>query len=117
MVAPPDEKLSKKDEQQLFFFYWFLRCFENASLCILYSASVDFLRLDYCDYFDYSFADIDECQIGEHDCHENAICVDDQGGYACSCHEGFSGNGTSCTGKNNRIFDIFDFLAAFSKTK
>ncbi|KAB7506886.1 Multiple epidermal growth factor-like domains protein 8, partial [Armadillidium nasatum] len=42
--------------------------------------------------------DVDECMLDMHDCHENATCVNTDGGFNCSCPRGFTGNGrTTCT--------------------
>ena len=44
------------------------------------------------------FADNDECRQGEHGCDVNAMCKNTNGGYACACLPGFTGDGrTSCT--------------------
>ncbi|XP_035672719.1 IgGFc-binding protein-like [Branchiostoma floridae] len=40
--------------------------------------------------------DIDECAIGEHDCHPEAFCLNNHGGYTCECMPGRVGNGTHC---------------------
>ena len=41
--------------------------------------------------------DIDECGMKD-DCHQNAECLNFEGGYNCTCLEGFTGNGTYCEG-------------------
>ena len=42
--------------------------------------------------------DINECdEIMP--CDGNATCMNTKGSYNCTCLEGFSGNGTVCTGK------------------
>ena len=40
--------------------------------------------------------DIDECLTDENDCDEKAECINETGGYNCSCQIGYLGNGTSC---------------------
>ena len=44
-------------------------------------------------------ADVNECEAGTADCHDNADCANTKGSYNCSCKTGFTGNGTNCTGK------------------
>ena len=46
-------------------------------------------------------ADINECQEGTHTCHQNAVCVNTNSSYSCSCKEGYTGNGTTCYGLYN----------------
>lgn len=42
--------------------------------------------------------DVDECSLGLHDCHKNAICNNTDGSYTCNCFRGFIGDGRSdCT--------------------
>ena len=43
------------------------------------------------------FTDIDECK-GNHSCHVNATCTNTKGSYVCTCHPGYTGNGSDCTG-------------------
>ena len=44
--------------------------------------------------------DIDECANDIlNNCHEDARCTNTEGGFNCSCNDGYSGNGTECTGK------------------
>ena len=44
--------------------------------------------------------DIDECgEGGGNDCSSNATCTNTPGGYNCTCLHGYTGNGTTCTGK------------------
>ena len=50
------------------------------------------------------FTDIDECLLGEAECHKNATCSDVVGGedsYICNCSPGFTGDGFSCVGEIN----------------
>ena len=40
--------------------------------------------------------DTDECKKDLHDCDENAICTNFDGGFSCACAPGFSGDGKTC---------------------
>ena len=48
-------------------------------------------------FYVYHFTDINECK-GNHSCHVNAICMNTKGSYVCTCHPGYTGNGSDCTG-------------------
>ena len=54
-------------------------------------------------YLPLNFSEIDECISNP--CHANALCKDDINSYHCTCEEGFTGDGTTCTG--NLITDDF----------
>ena len=41
--------------------------------------------------------DIDECLSGDDNCSDNANCTNTDGGYNCSCHIGYTGDGFNCT--------------------
>ena len=49
-----------------------------------------------------NISDINECIS----CDKNAKCNNSLGSYTCECNEGFSGDGTNCTGKliNNNLY-------------
>ena len=62
--------------------------------------------------------DIDECELGTHDCDDAAECYNDEGSFFCVCNGGYSGNGTFgyCLGMfyscNNSLFiSNVNFLA------
>ncbi|CAH0556746.1 unnamed protein product [Brassicogethes aeneus] len=41
--------------------------------------------------------DVDECGLGLHDCHAEAICTNTDGSFSCHCRKGYIGDGrTSC---------------------
>ena len=44
-------------------------------------------------------SDIENCEEGLDDCHDNATCINTPGSYYCICDNGFSGDGTNCTGQ------------------
>lgn len=37
--------------------------------------------------------DVDECGLGLHDCHEQAICTNTDGSFSCHCRKGYIGDG------------------------
>ena len=43
-------------------------------------------------------SDIDECVSGTHECDVNAQCINTVGSYNCTCKNGYSGDGRSCSG-------------------
>ena len=47
----------------------------------------------------FHMIDIDECITGNHDCGMNANCTNTVGGHNCTCKEGYTGDGRSCSGK------------------
>ena len=65
----------------------FILCIENSA--VTYSVNI----------FHLLTADVDECAIGNHSCHDNATCHNNQGSYTCSCNSGFAGDGIFCTSK------------------
>lgn len=41
--------------------------------------------------------DVDECGLGLHDCHPQAVCTNTDGSFSCQCRQGYIGDGrTSC---------------------
>ena len=41
-------------------------------------------------------ADMDDCNLGTHNCASDAQCTNADGGYTCACNAGFSGDGKIC---------------------
>ena len=39
---------------------------------------------------------VNECATSEHDCHENALCIDKIDSYSCPCKRGYKKEGTEC---------------------
>jgi hypothetical protein len=37
--------------------------------------------------------DVDECSLGQHDCHPDAACLNTPGSYLCACKKGYIGDG------------------------
>ena len=44
------------------------------------------------------FFDVNECDLGTHNCHDNATCTNTVGSFNCTCKDGFSGDGRHCAG-------------------
>ena len=66
------------------------------SLCSATSSQLHFFKFIF--FFNvYHFTDINECK-GNHSCHVNATCMNTKGSYVCTCHPGYTGNGSDCTG-------------------
>ena len=40
--------------------------------------------------------DIDECNTGEHNCDDNADCINTVGSFDCMCRQSFFGDGITC---------------------
>ena len=52
-------------------------------------------------FFVFFNPDIDECSSDVDDCHNDANCTNTAGSFTCTCREGYTGNGTSCSGMLN----------------
>ena len=47
----------------------------------------------------FVFADINECETGEHNCDaDHMYCNNTKGPFACLCKPGYTGDGLTCTG-------------------
>lgn len=55
----------------------------------------------------YLFADVNECISGLHNCNVNARCGNVVGSYFCQCHQGYSGDGHSCSGQSLVCFRLY----------
>ena len=51
--------------------------------------------------------DIDECTPNNGGCSEQAVCSNTEGSFACSCNDGYAGDGFTCTGMSS-LSDIHD---------
>ncbi|HIA00366.1 MAG TPA: hypothetical protein EYN66_00355 [Myxococcales bacterium] len=55
------------------------------------------------------FVDIDECASGTDNCSSNATCSDiAKGGFSCSCHVGYDGDGVVCNDDNECVLNTFE---------
>ena len=45
----------------------------------------------------FPISDIDECAIHTDDCHDHATCTDTEESYTCSCNDGWTGDGFTCS--------------------
>lgn len=43
--------------------------------------------------------DIDECEIGAHNCDMHAACINVPGSFKCRCRDGWIGDGIKCVGE------------------
>lgn len=43
--------------------------------------------------------DVDECEIGAHNCDMNAACINVPGSFKCRCRDGWVGDGIKCVGE------------------
>ena len=62
------------------------------------------LTFIYITYNLKSFLDVDECGLapgadGAHNCDADATCANTVGSFTCTCNDGYSGDGITCTGK------------------
>ena len=48
--------------------------------------------------------DIDECSADSSPCDQNTDCSNSDGSYSCTCKQGFTGDGVSCSGMQNLVF-------------
>ena len=51
--------------------------------------------------------DVDECSEESDPCDENADCINNDGSYSCTCKQGFTGDGVSCSGMLYSILFYF----------
>lgn len=56
------------------------------------------------------FVDVDECEIGAHNCDLQASCVNVPGSFRCSCKEGWIGNGIKCIGEYKLIVQFISVM-------
>ena len=59
-------------------------------------------------YFTFSqcmfcYSDFNECGLNLHNCDANAFCTDIIGGFTCTCNQGYTGNGVTCTSISSNI--------------
>ena len=75
--------------------------------CFLLFELVFCLTIDeYC--HNYTFAEINECSTGTHECSENAECINSVSSYQCSCLSGYEGDGKVCQGTYEKYSKYFN---------
>ena len=62
---------------------------------------IRFVVVNVCICKFFAFVDINECNIGSHVCDVNANCTNTNGSHNCTCKEGYTGDGQSCSGTLN----------------
>lgn len=50
-------------------------------------------------FYPLASVDINECEIGAHNCDRHATCTNTAGNFKCDCAPGWIGDGLKCTGK------------------
>ena len=58
------------------------------------------------EYLFTKFSDNKECALGIHNCHTNATCSNTEGSFICACKTEYSGNGTTCIGRQKIDFVV-----------
>uniref|UniRef100_A0A0G4HT90 EGF-like domain-containing protein n=1 Tax=Chromera velia CCMP2878 TaxID=1169474 RepID=A0A0G4HT90_9ALVE len=48
-------------------------------------------------------AELNECAAGIHNCNTNASCSNTNGSFTCACNAGFSGDGVSCSDRDECV--------------
>jgi hypothetical protein len=64
-----------------------------------YEADADGTHVDIRDVGDVC-VDINECDTGDNNCHENARCINNDGSFECRCKYRYTGDGVDCTDYN-----------------
>lgn len=63
----------------------------------------------YSEFFCVS-SDINECEIGAHNCDRHATCTNTAGSFKCNCAPGWIGNGLKCTGNNMKLAEVLSVV-------
>jgi hypothetical protein len=67
------------------------------------------------DYF--CIADVDECATDSHQCNPTQICINTEGGYTCSCTDGYWLLEGQCLGKSSQVHRDFGKLKVAKDTQ
>ena len=63
------------------------------------------------------FPDINECVLGTDNCHAQATCTNNVGSFSCACNTGWSGNGVTCVGKNEKLLNQFFIISTMTRKR
>lgn len=82
----------------------------SKEICVVVQEIVFLLEV----FFDWSFLfeDIDECEIGAHNCDMHAACFNVPGSFKCRCQAGWVGDGIKCVGENKLKRFTYDFVCS-----
>ena len=62
-------------------------------------------------------SDIDECDDGIDNCHIFAHCSNEIGSFSCSCNDGYTGDGLTCSGMSDWQCNYFVVYSKISTAK
>jgi len=64
-------------------------------------------------YFSSVVTDVDECANNNGNCNSQAKCTNTPGSFTCTCLDGYSGDGITCSGNEWTIVLYFPLLRNF----
>ena len=50
------------------------------------------------------YIDLDECTTNSHNCDGDATCANTVGSFNCTCNQGYSGDGITCSGERHDMY-------------
>ena len=99
-----------------------LTCSENESLCPANSACWDLDEGFTCqcdpgfEMTDRECIDVNECNLGTHNCDQNAECLNKEGSFECLCDEEYVGDGVTCQRDPSILRLVFVICTEYDET-